>query len=89
MKDIARWIKRIVLFLSGIALVVWGYKANAANNAKIKDAEKAEKEKAKPETSIFGTIELNGSSDATQVKASTNETVIESDKKAEESSGTE
>lgn len=89
MKKIAEWGKRISLFLFGIALVVWGYKVNAANNAKIKEAEKAQKEKVTPPESIFGSIDPNENNTKKEEKVSGNETVIESDKTVEESSATE
>lgn len=91
MKVIVEWIKRIGLFLFGIALVIWGYKANAANNEKIKEEEKAQKEKSTPPASIFGSVNSKGdkANDNKQEAVSNNETVIESDKTVEESSGTE
>lgn len=91
MKKIAQWIKRVGLFLFGVALVVWGYKVNAANNVKAKEEEKEQKKESAPPASIFGSIKLNDDTgkNKTQEKISENETVIESDKTVEESSGTE
>ncbi len=133
MKEIVQWTKKIGLFLAGIFLVVWGYKVNASNNAKIKQAEKEDdKTEALTPPSMFNTIELRDSTKtsspnsntksklpekkddkkgekkspsttapatktkeesktapSTSDKSKKTETVIESDKKAEESSGTE
>lgn len=75
--------------MTGIALVIWGYTVNAANNAKEKEIEKTDSENDKQVSSVFGSIELNNSIDSTQVKAPNNKTIIESDKQVEESSGTE
>lgn len=59
MKELIQWIKKVSLFLAGIILVIWGYKVNATNNAKVKDSDKIEDE---PQTSsIFNTIELKDS----------------------------
>lgn len=131
MKDIIQWSKKIGLFLAGIFLVVWGYKVNASNNAKIKQAEKEDdKTEALTPPSMFNTIELRDSTKTSTPKDNTKkeqptqkdskketkeapstsspaskpeekktpsssekskktEPVIESDKKVEESSGTE
>lgn len=89
MKKIVQWVKKIGLFLTGVILVVWGYKVNAANNTKVKEAEKAEKakEKKKEKGSLFGSIKTENSKDSTQTVSQG--TVVETDKKTEESSGTE
>lgn len=96
MKEIVQWIKRTGLFLAGIVLIIWGYEANAANKVKAKEAKKAEKEKKekkdKPKSSIFGSVKAKNDSTKTEKKqenVSTKETVVETDKKTEESSGTE
>lgn len=91
MKKIAQWIKRVGLFLFGVALVVWGYKVNAANNIKAKEEKKAQEKESTPPASIFGSIKLNDDTEKNnkQETISDNKTVIESDETVEESSGTE
>lgn len=92
MKEIVQWIKRTGLFLAGVALIVWGYDANAANNTKKKEAKKDEKaKKEKPKSSIFGSVKTENDSTKTEKKqenVSTDKPVVESQKKTEESSGT-
>lgn len=92
MKEIVQWIKKVGLFLTGVILVVWGFKVNAANNTKAKQAEKAEKAdnaKKKKPSSLFGSVKTENKKDSTQTTTHKKDTVIETDKKPEKSSGTE
>lgn len=82
MKEIVQWIKKISLFLSGVVLVIWGYKVNASNNVKDKLPEKVDKE---PQTSsMFSTIELKNST-ASKQSEENNEEVKSEDVKEEKS----
>ena len=36
MKEIVQWVKRTALFLFGVGLIVWGYRANAGNEKPVK-----------------------------------------------------
>lgn len=81
MKKVTLWIKKISLFLLGITLVVWGYKVNAANNAKAKEADKDESETPTPPSSIFNPIELKDSTKTTQTPLKKSEVETKSDKK--------
>ncbi|MBK5719984.1 hypothetical protein JGH11_03775 [Dysgonomonas sp. Marseille-P4677] len=55
MTDFIQNIKKIILFLFGVILIIWGYKANATNNeAKIED----EKENTSQETEIVPLVPI-------------------------------
>lgn len=82
--------------MSGIILIIWGYRVNAANNDQSKKEEKKKKEVEKKPVSPFGSINYDekakkdtNTSKSEKDSKSSSTTVIETDKKAEEASATQ
>lgn len=50
MKDIIQWVKKVGLFLFGVVLIIWGYKANANNSEQPKVDENKPKDIEKTDT---------------------------------------
>ena len=101
MNNTIRICKKVILFLAGIVLIIWGYKVNAANidNNKIKDAtspnEVEDSGPQKPKVKTLSKEDVNKakngeSSSKENVKPTKKDTVKTTVEpaKAEESSGT-